>query len=168
MQIRRTVEKEYKWEMAHRLIGFDGKENQVVAYCDNCRHLHGHSYKAKIKMELREKHSLDHYGMVYDYNEMKKMKTWIDANLDHCVIISNYDTDLLKFIKTQEGRDKHFVIKGPSTAENISQILFAKASEMLNTDRVRVCEVNVNETETSEATYKEEESIAYAMEEPSR
>jgi 6-pyruvoyl-tetrahydropterin synthase len=147
-----TVEKEYKWEMAHRLIGWDQDKKVCVKYCDNCRNLHGHSYAAYIKMEATAQQ--DVYGMVYDYNKMKQMKQWIDTNLDHCVMISLHDDDLNNFINTQEGRDKKFVISGPSTAENICQLLFHMASRMLNDEHARVCEVRVKETDTSEATYK--------------
>jgi 6-pyruvoyl tetrahydropterin synthase/QueD family protein len=150
-----TVEKEFRWEAAHRLVGHDDKG--PVKYCDNCANLHGHSYKAIIKMRLanQEDCSLDHYGMVYDYNKMKKFKKWIDENLDHSVMISNYDLDLLSFIRSQEGRDKHFIIHGPSTAETLCQLLFKEAGLVLNDNQGVVCEVRVKETESSEARYGE-------------
>lgn len=150
----RAVEKEYRWEMAHRLIGIDNMGNPID-YCDNCRNCHGHSYIAKVKIRLRRGAKLDEYSMVYDYNKMKHLKKWIDENLDHCVMISQHDTDLLNFIKTQKGRDKHFVINGPSTAENIGRVLYWKAVELFTDPRIVVEEVRINETCTSEATYRE-------------
>lgn len=152
-----TVEKEFKWEMAHRLVGFDWEKEKPVNYCDNCKNLHGHSYTAVVKMSFIAKNPhdqcLDEFGMLYDYNKMKKLKKWIDDNLDHCVMVSSFDKDLLKFVKSQKGRDKHFVVETPSTAENICKIIFDVASEMLDDERAQVCEVRVKETATSEATY---------------
>ena len=149
----RSVEKEFKWEAAHRLVGIDTDGNPVN-YCDNCRHLHGHSYKVLVKVRLRKNTELDEFGMVYDYNKMKLLKKWIDDNLDHCVMISEHDKPLLEFVKTQTGRDKHFLIAGPSTAENIGRVIFDQAQELFIDSRVVVEEVRVNETATSEATYR--------------
>jgi 6-pyruvoyl-tetrahydropterin synthase len=160
---KRTVEKAFKWEMAHRLLGKNPYTGEIVKYCDNCRNLHGHSYKATIVMRRTEDGGfgsqtiLDEFGMIYDYNKMKKMKVWIDENLDHCVMISKYDTELLEFIKSQEGRDKHFVIVAPTTAENICMLLFGIASSVLNDTDGKVIEVRVKETESSEAMYRSEE-----------
>lgn len=152
------VEKEFKWEMAHRLIGQDPITGKIVPYGDNCRNLHGHSYKAIIKMRRTDlgdtTTELDEYGMVYDYNKMKKMKQWIDSKLDHCVIISSYDKELIKFIQSQEGRSKHFIINSPSTAENLSALIFGIASAKLNDMDGKVIEVQVMETASSKATYR--------------
>ena len=136
--------KEYKWEAAHRLVG---------NYPDNCRHLHGHSYRCTITMELKTGKNLNKYGFVYDYNDMKKMKIWIDDNFDHSCLISDQDEELLAFIHSQDDRDKHYLINGQSSAENIAAILFEMASEILNDERAQVTEVAVQETCTSEARY---------------
>jgi len=144
MSERRTVTKEYKWESAHRL---------VLNYPDNCRHLHGHSYTCSITMELLPGCELNKYGFVYDYNDMKKMKIWINDNFDHACLVSDQDTELLTFINSQINRDKHYVINGQSSAENIAQIIFEKSSTMLNDDRAQVIEVAVMETCTSEARF---------------
>lgn len=149
-----AIEKEYRWEMAHRLVGRD-QEGKIIPYCDNCKNLHGHSYRAVVRMTLRRFSDLDHYGMVFDYNKMKVFKKWIDDNLDHCVMISSYDKSLLAFVQSQQDRDKHFIIDSPSTAEHIVQILYREATKLLNDDRAEVCEVRINETCTSEAIYRE-------------
>ena len=158
-----TVQKEFKFEMCHRLLGRDPYTKKIVEYCDNCKNLHGHSYKATIVMRRTNDNGfggqtrLDEFGMIYDYNKMKKMKKWIDDNLDHCAMISKYDKDLLKFVKSQKGKDKHFVIDSPTTAENICILLFGIASELLNDGTGKVCAVKVKETESSEAVYEPED-----------
>ena len=158
-----TVQKEFKWEAAHRLLGIDPYTHKICEYSDNCKNLHGHSYRATIIMRRTSDQgfggqtSLDKFGMIYDYNKMKKMKTWIDENLDHCVMISKYDKDLLKFIKSQKGKDKHFVIDAPTTAENICILLFGIASQLLNDNDGKVIAVKVKETESSEALYSPED-----------
>jgi 6-pyruvoyltetrahydropterin/6-carboxytetrahydropterin synthase len=159
--IRQTVEKDFKWEMAHRLVGLtqeEGDIHAVLVYKGNCRNLHGHSYHASIQIELLDYQGhkgLDEFGMVFDYNVMKEMKDWIDANLDHAIMVSSFDAPLLKFVKEQTGRDKHFEIEESATAENIAKLLYKQAGKMFNDDRVRVCSVKVRETDSSEARYGE-------------
>jgi len=145
MSTKRTVTKEYKWEAAHRLVS---------GYPDNCRHLHGHSYRCTITMELQPDCDLNQFGFVYDYNDMKKMKIWIDDNFDHACLVSDQDSELLNFIQSQKNRDKHYLITGQSSAENIAQIIFEAASETLDDSRAKVVEVCVNETCTSEACFR--------------
>lgn len=144
MTQRRTVTKEYKWEAAHRLVS---------DYPDNCRHLHGHSYRCTITMELLPGQDLNEFGFIYDYNDMKRMKKWINDNFDHACFVSDQDEELLRFITSQKNRDKHYLVRGQSSAENISHIIFKEASKILNDDRAQVIEVTVNETCTSETRY---------------
>lgn len=144
MQIHR-VSKDYRWEAAHRLIH---------GYPDNCRHLHGHSYNATVTMELLQGRHLNQYGFVYDYNDMKKLKKWINDHFDHACFVSSEDTELIDFLNGQVGRGKHYIFRGQSSAERICEELYRVASQMLGDERARVVEVRVRETCTSEAILK--------------
>jgi 6-pyruvoyltetrahydropterin/6-carboxytetrahydropterin synthase len=143
---KRIVCKEYKWEAAHRLLN----------YPHNCRNLHGHSYRATICMRLEKEANLNEFGFVCDFNHMKKMKAWIDENLDHACLVSKDDQELLDFLASQEGRNKHFIVPGQSSAENIAELLFHAGCRLLDTERVKVVRVTVNETCTSEAIFQKE------------
>ena len=142
--MNRSVTKTFKWDAAHCLIH---------GYPDNCRNLHGHTYECSITVQLRVGAKLDKYGFVYDYNKMKGMKMWIDANLDHATLVAFNDTDLRNFLASQGGRNKHYVFEDQTSAEVISKHIFGKASEMFDDDRVFVSKITVKETCSSEAVY---------------
>lgn len=67
-----TIRKEFHFSASHQLKQMpDGHP---------CARLHGHNYVAVI--ELRSE-TLDQYGFVCDYLELKAFKEYIDAELDH-------------------------------------------------------------------------------------
>ena len=140
----RTVSKTFKWDACHRLIN---------GYSGNCAQTHGHTYSCTVTIKLRKNFDLDQYGFVYDYNEMKRLKKWIDENLDHAVLVSVDDSDFRKFLSTQKGRDKHYVFKDQTSAEVISEHIYKIASNMFDDERVFVSEIHISETCTSEARY---------------
>lgn len=153
----RTAQKEFKWEMAHRL---------TYGYPGNCQHLHGHSYVSKVVIRLRPDKELDKYGFVKDYHDFKPLKQWIDDNLDHATMVCKDDVALHQFLESQQNR--MFVTEVNPSAEHIAQLVFEKATELLADDRVYVESVTVNETCTSEAVYKrfpldQDQSLADAL-----
>lgn len=139
----RTAQKEFKWEMAHRL---------TYGYPGNCQHLHGHSYVATVKLGLRSGEKLDKFGFVKDYHDFKVLKTWIDDNLDHATMVCKDDTALVDFLTAQKNR--MFVTNINPSAEHICELIFLKANEFLADARACILEVKVNETCTSEATLR--------------
>jgi len=151
----RSVTKIFKFDAAHRLIN---------DYPDNCRHLHGHTYECSVTIELRkmqhmgesqyQETNLDQYGFVFDYNEMKKLKIWIDENLDHATLVAFNDTELRDFLASQEGRNKHYLFENQTSAEIISEHIYKIASEMFDNYRVFVSEVSVNETCSSKSVFR--------------
>ena len=58
------VTKEFRFEGAHALTGYDGK----------CRHIHGHSYRLFVTLKGDIKQVQDHpkSGMVVDFSDLKK------------------------------------------------------------------------------------------------
>src|SRR6202008_4462600 len=73
------VTREITFCYGHRLLNYDGK----------CRHLHGHNGKAVIVLEAA---TLDNRGMLVDFTDIKKhVAGWIDANLDHRMILNEAD-----------------------------------------------------------------------------
>jgi 6-pyruvoyltetrahydropterin/6-carboxytetrahydropterin synthase len=151
----RTVTKEFTFDAAHRLVnGYKGK----------CAHLHGHTYKVQVTLALKpirvpgdvtdSPGKLDQYGFVEDFDKVKKLKDWVDKNWDHATLVNAEDASLVKWLHDNE--QKHFGIfihEGNPTVENICQILYEEACEMLNTERVYVKKVKVWETPTSFGSY---------------
>ncbi len=119
----------------HRLLNYAGK----------CRHLHGHNGRAVIVLEGEQ---LDERGMVVDFAEIKRsLRTWIDEELDHRMILNENDPALPLLSKLNEPL---YVIPMNPTAENIARIIFDYA----RSQEFPVAEVSIWETPNSFATYR--------------
>lgn len=119
----------------HRLLDYDGK----------CRYLHGHN--GLIEVTLRGT-KLDRLGMVMDSTEIKeKIQRWVDAELDHRMILSEKDPLIAEFKR----RGEPFVaLKGNPTAEAIARHIFDYARRQ----KLPVASVRLWETPNSIATYE--------------
>ena len=72
--------KEFKFEMAHALAGYDGP----------CRHIHGHSYELFVTIlgdPITDKDS-PHFGMVMDFRLLKTIvRSQIVEEFDHSLVM---------------------------------------------------------------------------------
>ncbi|MFC2133889.1 6-pyruvoyl tetrahydropterin synthase family protein [Bacteroidota bacterium] len=134
------VAKEFKWEMGHRLPFHDGL----------CQNLHGHSYKLLVEFTGK----LDDNGIVIDYYDIKNIVGPIIERMDHSILVSETDTELLEMLKKLNSR--HVVIKGDSTAENICIFLVDEIKKTGLPENVSSFKIRVFETKN---TYAEEEVI---------
>jgi len=129
------VTQEIEFCYGHRLLNYAGK----------CRHLHGHNGRAVIVMEGK---ALDERGMVVDFAEIKSsLREWIDAELDHRMILHEKDPALPSLRQLDEPL---FVIAANPTAENIARLIFERAQQQ----GFPVVEVSLWETPRSCATYR--------------
>jgi len=118
----------------HRLLNYDGE----------CRHLHGHNGRVEVDVEAEE---TDARGMVVDFSDVKDIvKTWIDDNLDHRMILHR-DDPLIPALS--ELGEAYYAIDRNPTAENIA----AHIHDMTSSDFLRIIEVRLWETPNSYATY---------------
>jgi len=130
------VSQEIEFCYGHRLLNYAGK----------CRHLHGHNGKAVIVLEGEK---LDQRGMLVDFSDIKKsVAGWIDANLDHRMILNAADP-VIPLLQTQH-EPLHLIEDNP-TAENIAKLIFGYAKSQ----GFPVVEVCLWETFKSFATYRE-------------
>ena len=115
-----------------RKIDFDAG-HRVIGHKNKCQYLHGHRYTLEITATALE---LDELGMVADFGVLKKiMKTWIDTNFDHNIILHKNDHKLGEHISKCTGQSVYYIDSNP-TAENIAlhlwqdviPLLFAKSS----------------------------------------
>ncbi|MGC8802192.1 MAG: 6-carboxytetrahydropterin synthase QueD [Bacteroidales bacterium] len=134
-----SVSKTLTFEAAHRLL---------KDYSGKCTNNHGHSWVVEIAVEADQ---LDEKGMVLDFNELKRLKQWIDETLDHTTILWEQDP-MCEYIR-QSGQ-RLFVTQQNPTSEVIARIIFEKAQEMFGDERVTISSVTVHETCTSKAVYK--------------
>ncbi len=120
----------------HRLLDYEGK----------CRHLHGHNGRAVLCLEAP---SLDNIGMVRDFSEIKQIvQGWIDANLDHRMILHREDPAVPAL--QQLGEPLYLLDTNP-TAENIAKLIHDKAREQ----GFPIVETRLWETPRCFATYRE-------------
>ena len=129
------VTKEIHFCYGHRLLNYDGK----------CRFLHGHN--ARVEIELSNP-SLDHRGMVMDFDEVKRsLQQWIDATLDHKMLLNQKDPILPTLNALQE---PIVTVEENPTAEVLARMIFDYAKGQ----GFPVTEVRFWETSTSFATYR--------------
>lgn len=129
------VTQEIDFCYGHRLLNYSGK----------CRHLHGHNGRAVIVLEGE---TLDSRGMLVDFGELKRMlRTWIDENLDHRMILCAGDPALPML---RELNEPVFEIPHNPTAENIARVIYEQAA----TCGFPVHEVSLWESPRSFATYR--------------
>ena len=130
-----SVSKRIEFCYGHRLLDYEG----------NCRYLHGHNAIAEIEVAAS---SLDGQNMVVDFNEIKaRLKTWIDRELDHRMIL-RHDDPLVASLKSL-GEPVYLLDSNP-TVERIARLLFDISREQ----GLPVSRVTVWETPTSWATYR--------------
>ena len=134
-----TVTKTIHFSYGHRLLDYDGK----------CRHLHGHNGLLELDIESD---SLNELGVVVDFVEVRDVvKEWVDANLDHRMLLCRRDP--VAPVLADMGEPLYLMEENP-TAENISRHVFEHAREL----GLMVCEVRLWETPSSRASYREDRS----------
>ena len=119
----------------HRLLNYEGK----------CRDLHGHNGKVEIELSAR---TLDRRGMVRDFTEIKRaIQGWIDANLDHKMILRRDDPVVPHLRRLHEPL---FLVDDNPTAEHLARRIFDETKRL----EFPVTCVRLWETEHSFATYR--------------
>ncbi|HWC28506.1 MAG TPA: 6-carboxytetrahydropterin synthase [Dehalococcoidia bacterium] len=134
---RFQVTKVIEFSYGHRLLNHNGK----------CRYLHGHNGMVEVDLDAA---ALDKMGMVIDFSRVSEVvKTWIDNNLDHKMLLQANDpmTPVL-----QAAGEQLYVMDANPTAENIARLIWTAANDA----GLQVAEVRVWETSTSRASYRGE------------
>lgn len=130
------VSKAIEFCYGHRLLNYDGK----------CKHLHGHNARAEIELSSKE---LDERGMVFDFTDIKKaVKSWIDDNLDHVMILNEKD-EIIPML--EEAGERFLAVSGNPTAEFISKLIYDHVKSL----GFPVISVKVWETPDSYAEYSD-------------
>ncbi|MCI0681706.1 MAG: 6-carboxytetrahydropterin synthase [Gemmataceae bacterium] len=132
------VTKEIRFCYGHRLLNYDGK----------CRHLHGHNGRAVITLSAD---NLDQLGMVVDFSHIKKVVGgWIDAHLDHRMLLQRSDPAVPELLR--QGEPLYLLDENP-TAENIAKLIY----DITAAQGFPVLEVRLWETDDSFAVYRRDD-----------
>lgn len=126
MAVMFTVTKKIEFCYGHRLLQYEGA----------CRHLHGHNGLVEVMIRAD---ALDARGMVHDFSEIKRaIKSWIDENLDHRMLL-HQDDPVLPVLRRMG--EPLFVMEHNPTAENIAKLIYRQAHDLgLPVARVRLWE----------------------------
>jgi 6-pyruvoyltetrahydropterin/6-carboxytetrahydropterin synthase len=129
-----SVTKRIDFCYGHRLLDYDGV----------CAHPHGHNGVAEI--EVRSP-TLDARNMVVDFSDIKdRVKSWIDRELDHKMILRQDDP--LVAVLQSLGEPMYLLDSNP-TAERLARLIFDVSRE----HGLAVSRVTLWETPSSWSTY---------------
>tara|TARA_B100000214_G_scaffold313856_1_gene246589 strand:- start:3431 stop:3862 length:432 start_codon:yes stop_codon:yes gene_type:complete len=136
------ITKEFKFEMAHALHGYDGL----------CKNIHGHSYKLWVTIRGKILHEAKHKkdGMLLDFDVLKSIvKPEIVDKYDHSLVLngntSHADIDLSAF-------EKVFLLPYQPTSENLVTDFALKIKNKLP-QGIELYKVILSETATSFAEW---------------
>ena len=141
------ITKEFKFEMAHALYGYDGL----------CANIHGHSYRLWVTVrgdvKKENKHIKD--GMVMDFTDLKSIiKPTIIKKYDHSLVLNatspHANLDLSAF-------DKVYYLPYQPTSENLVTD-FANSITFLLPENVELLKVVLSETVSSFAEWNSEDN----------
>ncbi|OYT15961.1 MAG: 6-carboxytetrahydropterin synthase QueD [Bacteroidetes bacterium 4572_77] len=106
------VTKEFKFETAHALMGYDGL----------CKHIHGHSYVLLVTVigtPISDKES-PKLGMVVDFGDLKRIvKKEIVDKMDHCLVLNQNGTKAQALINSDEMFERVIMVSYQPTSENM-------------------------------------------------
>jgi 6-pyruvoyltetrahydropterin/6-carboxytetrahydropterin synthase len=135
-----TITKEFSFEAAHALEGYDGP----------CRNIHGHSYKLSVTVSgipVTDPAS-PKKGMIMDFSDLKKIvKEHIIDPLDHALVLPT-DSSLPIASQAGESFSKIIFVGYQPTSENLL-IDFAGRIGNLLPEGVRLVRMRLRETATS-------------------
>ena len=141
------ITKEFKFEMAHALYGYDGV----------CANIHGHSYRlwVTVKGEVKNENGHTKDGMLIDFTDLKSIvKPEIVDKYDHSLVLNanspHADLDLSAF-------NKVYYLNYQPTSENLV-LDFANFIQKQLPDGVDLLKVVLSETVSSFAEWNKEDN----------
>ena len=142
------ITKEFKFEMAHALYGYDGL----------CANIHGHSYRLWVTIRGAVAHEKGYVkdGMVLDFGNLKKIvKPLIVDKYDHSLVLNanspHAELDFSAF-------DKVFFLPYQPTSENLVSD-FAKILKDNLPEKIDLLKVILSETATSFAEWNSKDNL---------
>ena len=132
--------KEFRLEMAHALVGYDGLCNQI----------HGHSYRLEVSVEAATTHAEGpKMGMAIDFKEVKRaVEESVVAHYDHSLLLRRCAENE----EVIEVLERHFerihATEWQPTSENLLEE-FAKLIAEALPEGVRLHSLRLHETTTS-------------------
>jgi 6-pyruvoyltetrahydropterin/6-carboxytetrahydropterin synthase len=139
------ITKEFKFETAHALKGYDGL----------CKHIHGHSYALMVTVigEPIEDKSSPKLGMVMDFGDLKKIvRDEIVDQMDHALVLNEDSEEAHKLIDQDEMFNRVLLVDYQPTSENML-VDFAARIQPLLPEGIKLHSMFLRETVTSYAEW---------------
>ena len=142
--VKIRVTKEFTFEMAHALLGYDG----------SCKYVHGHSYGLSVTVigTPIENETNPKLGMVIDFGDLKKIvKETVVDEFDHALVLNN-KTPKDSFRQKQELFDKIIFVDYQPTSEIIIADFADRIAKKLPGE-IKLFSLRLRETATSYADW---------------
>ena len=139
------ITKEFKFETAHALMGYDGL----------CKHIHGHSYELLVTVigYPIEEESNPKLGMVMDFGDLKKIvKEEVVDKMDHCLILNENGAKAEALKKSDEMFQRVVTVPYQPTSE-MMLVDFAERIKPRLPDHIKLHHMLLRETVTSYAEW---------------
>ena len=147
MNIR--VTKEFNFETAHALWGYDGK----------CANIHGHSYKLTVTVSgpLIDNENEVKNGMIIDFSDLKEMGyKQVVSVFDHSLLV-NGNTPHAKYAEVENGYARIICCSYQPTCENMLIDMVQRLKEGLP-KHISLKYARLRETASSYAEWLEEDN----------
>lgn len=147
------ITKEFNFEMAHALYGYDGP----------CKNVHGHSYRLSVTIKgqpIKDPQNVKQ-GMVMDFNELKVIVKPIIDQLDHATILNSGSPHK----KLAEGNllfNKLVLVNYQPTCENMLIDIAEQIKKQLPIG-IELNHLKLKETETSYAEWFAEDNTVVSL-----
>lgn len=139
------ITKQFTFETAHALYGYDGK----------CKNVHGHSYKLDVTVIGEPISATDHVkcGMVIDFGDLKKIvKSEVVDRLDHAILL-NKNTPHIELADYLIASGHHVILVDyQPTSENMIADFAHRISSQLDS-KIKLHSLKLRETGTAFAEW---------------
>lgn len=146
------VTKEFHFEMAHALYGYDGP----------CKNIHGHSYRLSVSITGKINHQENHpkNGMVIDFTDLKEIvNAHIINQFDHALVL-NANSPHRKLVEKDPDNyrdEKIILVDYQPTCENLLVDFVKKLIPHLPENK-KLHHLRLSETSTSCAEWYAEDN----------
>ena len=143
------VTKEFNFEMAHALYGYDGP----------CKNIHGHSYRLSVSIigEINNQPNHPKNGMVVDFTDLKKIvNAQIINKFDHTLVL-NANSPHKNFAEKENIFEKIILVDYQPTCENLLVDFVKKIIPHLAAN-MKLHHLRLSETTTSCAEWYAEDN----------
>lgn len=143
------ITKEFKFEMGHALMGYDGP----------CKNIHGHSYALKVTVSGNPITETGHpkLGMVMDFGDLKKIvREAIIDEFDHALVLNEKMSGLL--VTELKSNFERIILLPYQPTSELMVADFAERIQKLLPKNIVLKHLLLRETVTSYAEWYAEEN----------